>query len=521
MSQRKPELAQVPELDNVGEDPADFLNRNGYPAVTITPSPISIPSATTTHRLSTSSLGYNIQTPTTPTSESLTNATTLGSNMSRENSLCNEPLLEGIQMMKFNSNTSCSTNYRVDHYDQFPHSTSFRHSRRSSNEEQSQLLAGAGGASHSQFSYSLPTQFTSSGSLGEKMEKCQSNESTSSSSSTSSSRNKQRLQAQINLAAARPLMPKGGSDDNAMSRENSSQSMTRIESKDGSQDKVAISKPTYQRPKHDRVFCKQCDSHRDGFRGEHELRRHQDREHKLMVRKWVCIEPPSGQNHPKPVLPLSRCKACGQQKKKYGAYYNAAAHLRRTHFKPKAKGRSKNSKVDEAAKRGGKAGGDWPSMAQLKFWMMEVEEPAPAYPLTASQQEETDDSDDETFDHPLDEQLSPSHNMTGGSFDTSFLNASDASVMFNIYPSPANDIYSMQNMQLSPHSQAQNIDESMSYNNSSQSSFDNFSPVAMNNFQNDHLSFFDTSSSLVLHSQNSFDDQIVGLDLDVNFPFLS
>ena len=519
MSQRKSELAQVPELENVGENPADYIYRTGYPAVTITPSPISIPSATTVHRLSTSSLGYNMQTPTTPTSESLTNATTLGSNMSRENSLCNEPLLESMQMMKFNSNTSYSTNYPVDHYDQLPHSTSSRHSRRSSNEEQSQLLVGAGGVSHSQFSHSLPTQFPSSGSFGEKMEKCQSNESISSTSSTSSSRNKQRLQAQI--AAARPLMPKGGSDDNAMSRENSSQSMTRLESKDGSQDKVSISKPTYQRPKHDRVFCKQCESHPEGFRGEHELRRHQDREHKLMVKKWVCIEPTSGHNHPKPVLPLSRCKACGQQKKKYGAYYNAAAHLRRTHFKPKAKGRSKNSKVDDASKRGGKAGGDWPSMAELKFWMVEVEEAAPAYPLTASQQEEADESDDETYDNSLDEQLSSSHNVSGGSFDTSYLNTFDASAMANIYPSPATDMYGMQNMQLSPHSQSQNIDSSMSYNNSSQSSFDNFSPVTMNNFQNDPLAFFDTSSSLVLPSQNSFDNQLVDLDLNVNFPFLS
>jgi len=38
-------------------------------------------------------------------------------------------------------------------------------------------------------------------------------------------------------------------------------------------------KPKYQRPKHDRLYCKQCDSRPEGFRGRHELRRHQDREH--------------------------------------------------------------------------------------------------------------------------------------------------------------------------------------------------------------------------------------------------
>ncbi|KAM0353733.1 hypothetical protein ACHAP4_007985 [Fusarium culmorum] len=50
------------------------------------------------------------------------------------------------------------------------------------------------------------------------------------------------------------------------------------------------------------------------------------------------------------------CKACLAQKR-YGAYYNAAAHLRRAHFRPH---------------RVGKASGDWPSMSVLKDWMREV-----------------------------------------------------------------------------------------------------------------------------------------------------
>jgi hypothetical protein len=36
---------------------------------------------------------------------------------------------------------------------------------------------------------------------------------------------------------------------------------------------------TYHSPKHDRVYCKQCDSHLEGFCGEHELQRQQDNEH--------------------------------------------------------------------------------------------------------------------------------------------------------------------------------------------------------------------------------------------------
>ena len=142
------------------------------------------------------------------------------------------------------------------------------------------------------------------------------------------------------------------------------------------QNSVGPERPRYpsERPKHDRVFCVKCDDHPDGFRGEHELRRHQDRMHNKIVKKWVCIEP-SGPEHPKPAQPLLSCKACTQQKK-YNAYYNAAAHLRRAHFRPKAKPRGKSSKVDDANKRGWKAGGDWPMMSELKHWMMEVEEQA-------------------------------------------------------------------------------------------------------------------------------------------------
>jgi hypothetical protein len=197
----------------------------------------------------------------------------------------------------------------------------------------------------------------------------------SSSVDSVASQSNQRLQAQINLAVARPLIPKGG-EDTLMSQDNSSHSMNRLDSKDGSSDKVAISsKTTYQRPKHDRVYCKQCDSHQEGFRGEHDLRRHMDREHKTLIKKWVCEEPKDGLNHPKPVLPLSKCKACTQQKKRYGAYYNAAAHLRRAHFQPKVKSKSKDgSKIEnEGERRGAKGGGDWPPMSELKFWMREVE----------------------------------------------------------------------------------------------------------------------------------------------------
>ncbi|KUJ15236.1 uncharacterized protein LY89DRAFT_106934 [Mollisia scopiformis] len=506
---RKPELDLVPELDHLGEDPGDFLYRTSG-TLTLPPT-VSITSArqissTSMSQLQSTSMAsmrdpsqsapspYHLPIPSTPTSDSLTTATTLTSSMSRQTSLCTvpEPLLESIQMMKFNSNASYSSDVHDDQpmYDQVAHFPSSHHSRRSSNEEQSQLLVGAGGASHeSQFSHSL--QMTSSPSYGEKMEKSQSNESTSSSLS-SSSRNVKRLQDQINLAAARPLKPKGGSEDSTMSRENSSQSMTRLESKDGSQDKVAISKPTYQRPKHDRVFCKLCDSHQEGFRGEHELRRHQDREHKSMVKKWVCIEPTDGQSHPKPVLALARCKACAQQKKKYGAYYNAAAHLRRAHFKPKAKGRAKNSKGDDAEKRGGKGGGDWPPMSELKCWMKEVEEQASEFPLSDAQQEAADASDDETLED--DQFYSQQTISTMGSsigFDTPFI--ADNSPILNLYPNTVsnNDMYGMQmSLDLSGAGQTQCMDQTM-YTGPTQNLFPSFSHDSFQNvFFNNNPSVF-------------------------------
>jgi hypothetical protein len=153
-------------------------------------------------------------------------------------------------------------------------------------------------------------------------------------------------------------------------------------------DIASVSQSTYPKLRPERVYCNQCENHPDGFRGEHELRRHQDREHKVLIKKWICVEPIG--NHPQPQLPLSQCKACSVQKKRYGAYYNAAAHLRRTHFKPKAKGARKSSKVD-GDKRGGKAGDDWPPMSELKHWMKEIEEPVDSSRIATEPAFEDDD----------------------------------------------------------------------------------------------------------------------------------
>jgi hypothetical protein len=375
------------------------------------------------------------------TNASLTTATTCSSNMSRQNSFSSDHLFNSIEMVRDNSAASLSEDFdsgilTLDGYPfEFPKlqntapspkssqgftlpilkrfmsrnsghpqlsstaqnsqssaqpglrrymsvksasTSSTNNGRRASTEVQTKrpMIHTPSSSSSTVQSVRLSTCESQSslvtGSGGEEMEKSQLNES---SSSSPSSRGIQRLLAQNKLV---PLKPKDVDGPAFMTREQSS--------------RIEISKPTYQRPKHDRVFCTQCSDNPEGFRGPYELRRHQDRSHKPMVKKWIIVEPTDGQDHPKPVLPLSRCKACSAQKKKYGAYYNAAAHLRRAHFKPKSKAGNSKSKTLSDERVGGKGGGDWPPMNELKLWMKEVEEPyEPLSDVTSQDAVETDE----------------------------------------------------------------------------------------------------------------------------------
>jgi hypothetical protein len=140
--------------------------------------------------------------------------------------------------------------------------------------------------------------------------------------------------------------------------------MMRIQSEDGSSRHVGlISKAPYVRPQHPKILCPHCSERPDGFRGTHELDRHIARAHTAVRKGFICVAPAFDKNF------LSGCKHC-RNKKVYGAYYNAAAHLRRAHFHPRKRGRK--GKNDE--KRGGIGGGDDPPMDYLKqHWICEIE----------------------------------------------------------------------------------------------------------------------------------------------------
>jgi hypothetical protein len=514
-SQRQPELEQVQEW-GFGEAPGSFLARmqtiqfdNANSDALRSP----VQQRFTSSRRST----LSIPTPATPSTSTLTTGTTASECMSRQSSTCNDAFSH--PMMLNNSNTSFlsdSSELSQDLYSYYSKET-----------DQNQLVNGAGAGIYCQDS--LP--FLQSDGLSnpfpsviqpedmQRTESTQSNRSStstssSSSSSSSSSRSRDALQKQ-NQLAARKLAPKAGSEEDLTSHRSSAK-VVPIKSKDGMDDKsvAPIPKTPYQRPKHDKVICTLCNDYPEGFRGAHELGRHQDRQHKVMVKKFMCIEPRDGiKSQFKPVTSLSKCKACNQQKKMYGAYYNAAAHLRRAHFVPKSRGRGKSAKTDERSeKRGGKGGGDWPPMAELKRWMTEVDVKADA--TTQAEDEESENEDiGNDYNEDLSNLTSNNSNVGAMNIDKSLLYSQDTT-MYDAYTSSAASSYGVQNMNMQfnlPFDSVQqnDVNVAMLYPSGQTSpSFDSSSALMSDNMYFDtvsHQPFATTSTHYHQVSQN-FED---------------
>jgi hypothetical protein len=124
---------------------------------------------------------------------------------------------------------------------------------------------------------------------------------------------------------------------------------------------VDATKAPYIRPPNTKINCPNCNEYPDGFRGKHELNRHWQRAHAKVRTFWVTVDASPDKNL------LAKCKQC-RTGKKYGAYYNAAAHLRRAHFC--------RTKRDHKSKSGNKGRSDLPTVDDLMGggWIKEITE---------------------------------------------------------------------------------------------------------------------------------------------------
>jgi hypothetical protein len=289
----------------------------------------------------------------------MTSASTATSEpMSR--STTNEMLIEPLEMCRLSSQVS-----RCD-FSEIPtitndHSSLDRDSLFFPESFDSNLLKSLSDVPFPSFSprQSLPESFLPN-SVDMLHSPSQESNASSTSSDSSQSRHVRRVREQ-NAQSQRPLAPKTQSQETELATP--AAKIVEVVAEDGTLQKKAQISRTSRQPKETRkLFCPVCNEHKEGFHGDHELRRHIDRTHKGLRKVYVCKDiSPEGTF-------LANCARC-RNMKSYGANYNAAAHLRRIHFNPCETPKGGRGKVSQ--NRGGIGGGNQPPMDVLRNWMYE------------------------------------------------------------------------------------------------------------------------------------------------------
>jgi hypothetical protein len=397
-------LQSIPELgaysnNDISEwSPCDYVSNCIEPASTSS-LPLSLPlhsqqlHVQLTPNYQWSSSSESSTTPSTPSTALLTPITQSSSSMSRQSS-CGSHFLEDTSMLRIQSDSSCMLPILPE--DEISFYPSYVESKAISPCVDGSLFPTSFTNSSNEEAFFTPVQSVHVSAqapvssqndmpcLAEDMRRSASatssegNASDASMPSSTCSRQSRREREIIALAVSRKIAPKAIESIDETESAPSNAQMARIRSEDGSSKTVGvISKTPYVRPQHPKIMCQFCQERPEGFRGTHELDRHIARAHATTRKGYICVDYSSDKKF------LANCKHC-RNKKVYGAYYNAAAHLRRAHFHPRKRGRK--GKNDE--KRGGIGGGDDPPMDYLKMhWIKELEvdnKPTASSPGSAS-----------------------------------------------------------------------------------------------------------------------------------------